>query len=115
MTELFQISLDSNAYENFMVLLDTALSTLSQILEMSTLNEMGRMSEEILGYLQSTFALKPTATVKCVHQLLKSLFGTNLVSNADILDLSTSDESKVTLIIFLLCTYICEFSLFTNL
>lgn len=53
---------------------------LSQILEVASLNETGRIAEEILNYLQSTMSLSSIPTVQCVRQLLKSLFGTNLIA-----------------------------------
>lgn len=47
------------------------LETLSQLLEVGTLNEAGRIAEEILSYLRFTVSVEPTATVKCVQQVKK--------------------------------------------
>ncbi|KDR16213.1 huntingtin [Zootermopsis nevadensis] len=74
----YKITLDSGASEKFVSLLRVTLETLSQLLEVGTLNEAGRIAEEILSYLRFTVSVEPTATVKCVQQLLKCLFGTNL-------------------------------------
>ncbi|PSN49021.1 Huntingtin [Blattella germanica] len=74
----YKITLDSGASEKFVSLLRVTLETLSQLLEISTLHEAGRIAEEVLSYLRCTVTVEPTTTVKCVQQLLKSLFGTNL-------------------------------------
>ena len=50
------------------------LETLSQLLEVGTLNEAGRITEEVLSYLRSTVTLEPTATVKCVQQVRGLMF-----------------------------------------
>ncbi|KAK4875471.1 hypothetical protein RN001_011893 [Aquatica leii] len=77
----YKTSLDKEASEKCLGLLKTALHTLSQLLEIGTLFESGRISEEVLNYFCCTFNLEPSYTVQCVQQLLKSLFGTNLTSN----------------------------------
>lgn len=61
--------MDSGASEKFVSLLRVTLETLSQLLEVGTLNEAGRITEEILSYLRSTVTVEPTATVKCVQQV----------------------------------------------
>lgn len=75
---LLQKTLDSEASEKFLQLLRSTLNTLAQVLEMASVTEMGRIAEELLFYLRSTVLLDSTATVHCVLQLLKCLFGTNL-------------------------------------
>lgn len=50
------------------------LETLSQLLEVGTLNDAGRIAEEVLSYLRLTVTLEPTATVKCVQQVKGPLF-----------------------------------------
>lgn len=50
---------------------------------MASVNEAGRIAEELLHYLRSIVILEPTDTVQCVLQLLKCLFGTNLCSHMD--------------------------------
>nr|CAD7264748.1 unnamed protein product [Timema shepardi] len=86
------ITLDCGASEKFISLLRTTLEALSQLLEIVSLHEAGRVAEEILAYMRLTISIEPTSTVKCVQQtrsatygscavcpqLLKSLFGTNL-------------------------------------
>lgn len=74
----YKVTLDSEASEMYLSLLNATLEVLSQILEVATFNEAGRIAEEILHYLQTTVILSPTSTVQCVQQLLKCLFGTNL-------------------------------------
>lgn len=69
------------------------IHSLCVIMEIGTLNEFGRISEEILNYLKTTFPLDRTLTVQCVQQLLKCLFGTNLTANfGDIIDDAIRDE-----------------------
>nr|CAD7458552.1 unnamed protein product [Timema tahoe] len=92
----YKITLDCGASEKFISLLRTTLEALSQLLEIASLHEAGRVAEEILAYMRLTISIEPTTTVKCVQQvcfwtnsatygsyavcpqLLKSLFGTNL-------------------------------------
>nr|CAD7591330.1 unnamed protein product [Timema genevievae] len=74
----YKITLDCGASEKFISLLRTTLEALSQLLEIASLHEAGRVAEEILAYMRLTISIEPTSTVKCVQQLLKSLFGTNL-------------------------------------
>ncbi|CAH1783183.1 unnamed protein product [Owenia fusiformis] len=76
----YKISLDLSTQEKFSTLLKTTLEVLAQVLEIASLNEIGKYAEELLGYLKSTFTLEATSTVLCVQQLLKGLFGTNLAS-----------------------------------
>ncbi|XP_064193966.1 huntingtin-like [Anguilla rostrata] len=63
--------------------LRSALDVLSQLLELTTLQDIGKCVEEILGYLKSCFSKEPTMATVCVQQLLKTLFGTNLASQYD--------------------------------
>ncbi|XP_043476526.1 huntingtin [Leptopilina heterotoma] len=74
----YNVTLISEASEMYLSLLNATLQVLSQLLEMATLIEAGRIAEEILHYLQTTMLLSPTKSVQCVQQLLKCLFGTNL-------------------------------------
>lgn len=76
----YKISLDLNVSDKFCSLLKVALEVLAQLLEISSLFDIGKYAEEFLTYLKSTFAMEATATVLCVQQLLKALFGTNLSS-----------------------------------
>ncbi|XP_023313861.1 huntingtin [Trichogramma pretiosum] len=76
----YRITLDQSASELYLGLLNACLRALAQVLEVATVIESNRVVEEILHYLQSTMTLLPTATIQCVRQLLKSLFGTNLVA-----------------------------------
>ncbi|XP_018571399.1 huntingtin [Anoplophora glabripennis] len=77
----YKISLDSEASEKFLELLNKTVQSLSVVMEIGTLNEFSRIAEDVLGYLRSTFAVDAPATVECVQQLLKCLFSTNLTSN----------------------------------
>ncbi|XP_053619910.1 huntingtin [Plodia interpunctella] len=60
--------------------LSTVLNCLSIQLELSTEREFGCVTEEILYYLKMIMPFKPDATIYCVTQLLKCLFGTNMIS-----------------------------------
>jgi huntingtin len=50
-------------------------------MELGTLVEFQGIAEEILSYFRYTFTLEASATVECVQQLLKCLFGNNLTAN----------------------------------
>ncbi|XP_042638571.1 huntingtin [Orycteropus afer afer] len=80
----YKVTLDlQNSTEKFGGFLRSALDVLSQILELATLQDIGKCVEEILGYLKSCFSREPTMATVCVQQLLKTLFGTNLASQFD--------------------------------
>uniref|UniRef100_A0A8D2QDU4 Huntingtin n=1 Tax=Zonotrichia albicollis TaxID=44394 RepID=A0A8D2QDU4_ZONAL len=88
----YKVTLDlQNTNEKFGCFLRSALDVLSQILELATLQDIGKCVEEILGYLKSCFNREPTMATVCVQQLLKTLFGTNLASQYDG---SSSNPSK---------------------
>ncbi|XP_052100645.1 huntingtin-like [Mytilus californianus] len=76
----YQRSLDLSSTDKFCTILKTALDVLSQILEISTISDIGKSTEEFLGYLRVTVSLEPTVSILCVQQMLKGLFGTNIVS-----------------------------------
>ncbi|XP_015718120.1 huntingtin isoform X1 [Coturnix japonica] len=87
----YKVTLDlQNTNEKFGCFLRSALDVLSQILELATLQDIGKCVEEILGYLKSCFNREPTMATVCVQQLLKTLFGTNLASQYDGLSSNTS-------------------------
>ncbi|MBN3316754.1 HD protein, partial [Atractosteus spatula] len=80
----YKVTLDlQNTSEKFGGFLRAALDVLSQLLELATLQDIGKCVEEILGYLKSCFSREPTMATVCVQQLLKTLFGTNLASQYD--------------------------------
>lgn len=49
-------------------------------MEIGRFVEFKGVSEEILSYFRSTFNVEASGTVQCVQQLLKCLFGTNLIA-----------------------------------
>ncbi|KAM7156171.1 huntingtin isoform 1-T1 [Molossus nigricans] len=80
----YKVTLDlQSSTEKFGGFLRSALDVLSQILELATLQDIGKCVEEILGYLKSCFSREPMMATVCVQQLLKTLFGTNLASQFD--------------------------------
>ncbi|GIX84161.1 huntingtin [Caerostris extrusa] len=50
-----------------------------QILEISDSSEMSKNAEEMLCYMKSVMVMEASSAVRCVRQLLKCLFGTNLI------------------------------------
>lgn len=56
--------------DKFCSLLHTSLVTLSQILEITTLEDIGKYADEILQYLKTTIVLEPTESIRCVQQVL---------------------------------------------
>ncbi|XP_076812038.1 huntingtin-like isoform X3 [Clavelina lepadiformis] len=75
--------LDFGDDDKFCMFVRVVLDVISQLLELASFQDVGPHTEEILGYLKSTFVIEPTLTVLCVQQLLKALFGTNLVSQLE--------------------------------
>ena len=65
----FQISLDMTSSDKFCNLLRAALTALTQMLEVTTLSDIGKHAEELLNYLKSTVILEPTVSVLCVQQV----------------------------------------------
>lgn len=64
-----QISLDLNSSDKFCSLLRTALMVFSQILEVTSLQEVGKHADELLAYMKSTVLIEATGTVLCVQQV----------------------------------------------
>lgn len=92
----YKTTLDTNASEKFLLLLKITLKTTSQVLEMASVTETGRIAEELLFYLRSIVILDPTNSVVCVLQLKKCLFGTNLCSHFDEINVKLKNNlSKV--------------------
>ncbi|KAJ8914559.1 hypothetical protein NQ315_010023 [Exocentrus adspersus] len=88
----YKVSLEVDASEKFLELLNKTLRALAVMMEIGTLNEFSRIAEDILSYLYSTFTIDAPATVECVQQLLKCLFSTNLTAN--ITEFSEEDNNK---------------------
>ncbi|XP_067936803.1 huntingtin-like [Watersipora subatra] len=76
----YKVSLSLSKMDKFTNTLQQILNVFSQLLEMASLQEIGKCTEEILEYLKSIVVASPVATVALVHQMLKALFGTNLSS-----------------------------------
>ncbi|XP_045529981.1 huntingtin [Pieris brassicae] len=75
--------------------LSTTLSSLAIQLELSTEVEIGPITEELLYYLKVIMPLCPENTVYCVTQLLKCLFGTNIINQyADYMSIANKEEKK---------------------
>uniref|UniRef100_UPI00358E7878 huntingtin isoform X3 n=1 Tax=Myxine glutinosa TaxID=7769 RepID=UPI00358E7878 len=92
----YKVSLDLlNANEKFGSFLSVVLDVLAQLLEIATLQDVGKHAEEILGYLKSSFSREPTATTLCVQQLLKALFGTNIAGQLDSLPGNAKGQGTV--------------------
>ncbi|KAJ8709611.1 hypothetical protein PYW08_009615 [Mythimna loreyi] len=64
----------------FHTFLSTVLNSLAIQLELATEKEIGHVTEEVLFYLKVIMPLCPDTTVYCITQLLKCLFGTNMVN-----------------------------------
>ncbi|KAG8035544.1 hypothetical protein G9C98_006997 [Cotesia typhae] len=74
----YNSTIDTDASQMYLGLLNASLEVLSQILEIASTYETRKVAEEILRCLESTLSLSVTMTIQCVRQLLKSLFGMNL-------------------------------------
>lgn len=76
----YRVTLDQEASELYLGLLNACLQALSQILEVASVTEASKIVKEILHYLQSTVLLSSAMTIQCVRQLLKCLSETNLLA-----------------------------------
>lgn len=61
---------------------------------MCTIQECGRIAEEILQYLQSCVNFEAAASIQCVQQLLKCLFATNLCSQLEQVNLLHTQKKR---------------------
>ncbi|XP_030915927.1 huntingtin, partial [Geospiza fortis] len=85
----YKVTLDlQNTNEKFGCFLRSALDVLSQILELATLQDIGKCVEEILGYLKSCFNREPTMATVCVQQVRSYFFRCCVSVNPDVLWLS---------------------------
>lgn len=64
----------------FYTFLTSVLKCLAIELELATEKEIGHVTEEILYYLKCIMPFCPEKTVNCITQLLKCLFGTNMLN-----------------------------------
>ncbi|RVE52786.1 hypothetical protein evm_002659 [Chilo suppressalis] len=90
-----KINLDpkSSMFHGFLTIV---LNCLAVQLELATEKEFGVVTEEILYYLRVIMPLCPDLTVYCITQLLKCLFGTNLISQySDHLSIADKPEVPV--------------------
>ncbi|KAF7996379.1 hypothetical protein HCN44_002011 [Aphidius gifuensis] len=90
----YNSTLDADASQMYLGLLNSSLEVLSQILEISSTYEARKLAEETLHYLETTLSLSPTITIQCVRQLLKSLFSTNLCARWDELEEIRSPDNS---------------------
>ncbi|ROT64935.1 Huntingtin [Penaeus vannamei] len=88
----YKISLEENTMEKLCGLLRVTLTSLGRILEVASMLEFGRLAEEILQYLKVVTSLLPTLTVQCGQQLLKCLFGSNVMALFEHLGRKGSDH-----------------------
>ncbi|CAB3223028.1 unnamed protein product [Arctia plantaginis] len=79
----------------FHTFLSTVLNSLAIQLELATEKELGHVTEEILYYLKVIMPLCADKTVYCVTQLLKCLFGTNMVNQySDFMSILDKNEGS---------------------
>ncbi|KAG6462187.1 hypothetical protein O3G_MSEX013107 [Manduca sexta] len=79
----------------FHLFLTTTLNCLAIQLELSTEKETGNVTEEILYYLKAIMPLCPNLTVYCITQLLKCLFGTNMLNQySDYMSISDKKDDE---------------------
>lgn len=96
----YKVSLDSDTCERFLEIMRKILNSLSILMEIGSLTEFGRIADELLTYLRSTFSLDPTSTVANVQQMLKCLFATNLTANiTEILNTKKKDDEVIFLVV----------------
>ncbi|CAH1990108.1 unnamed protein product [Acanthoscelides obtectus] len=91
----YKMSLDTESSHTFVDLMVATLRNISVLMEVGSLTEFSRVSEDILSYFRSTFTVKPSATVEGVQQLLKCLFGTNLAANIAELSTNRKEDDEI--------------------
>ncbi|XP_065313898.1 uncharacterized protein LOC135923203 isoform X2 [Gordionus sp. m RMFG-2023] len=65
--------------QKFYILLTNILKSLISIIEVMSFYETSKIIDELLHCLSITFTIVPSLTISALTQLLKSLFGTNLI------------------------------------
>ena len=87
--------------DKFGSMLHHTLAVFSQLLEVASLQEIGKCAEEILDYLKSTVLASPVATVSVVHQVFLSYSNfvswsaMTLASQASEVAVETSGKNQV--------------------
>ncbi|CAL4185311.1 unnamed protein product, partial [Meganyctiphanes norvegica] len=76
----YKMSLDTATSDKLCGLLKVCLRVLGRLLEVGSCVEFGPMAEELLHYLKCATVLMPTATIQSGQQLLKCLFGSNVMA-----------------------------------
>lgn len=66
--------------EKFQLMVETCLSGLSSLNEFMSTNQSKEYVRDILSYLKVLSAVNNIATLTCARQLLKSLFGVNIIA-----------------------------------
>ncbi|XP_071827308.1 huntingtin-like isoform X2 [Apostichopus japonicus] len=79
----YKVSLDLSKADKVQVFIKFVLNALSQLLEVTSLAEIGKYTDEILSYLKSCVSIDSSHTILSVEQLLRALFSTNLVSQSE--------------------------------
>lgn len=64
-----QVSLSLGKADKFSSMLQRTLTVFIQLLEIASLQEIGKCAEEILEYLKSIVLASPETTVALVHQV----------------------------------------------
>ena len=64
--------------EKFVCVVKTSLFTLSQMLEVASLVDIGKYAEELLSYMCSTIGPDPANTVLCVQQVSANILASAL-------------------------------------
>ena len=91
---LYKKSTQIDNLDKFSLLIKTTLIVFSQLLECAlSVFEIGKYLEEILLYLKILLPIDSSNSIKCVTQLLKSVFGMNL---GNLYYVSITDKTKET-------------------
>ena len=86
--------------DKFSNTLHQTLTVFAQLLEVASLQEIGKCTEEILEYLKSIVLASPVATVTLVHQVLSPLSNPSVI-----LKISASHSC---MILASSCTYVAR-------
>ncbi len=82
----YKANMDSKTTKKFEVVLRECLLTLGCILDVSESNCLGKYVEEVLGYMKTTLAVDPLASLRCVQLLLQCIFRMNFAGDPSLAD-----------------------------
>ncbi|XP_065225356.1 huntingtin isoform X2 [Planococcus citri] len=76
----YRVTLKPESSEKFITFMKTVVDSIGITLNYTTISETDRISKDLLSFLRNFMVFIPVSSVKCVVQLLRSVFGINEVA-----------------------------------